>query len=213
MNDESGPAATDIQLHQKSRLLEMTFENGRRFELPCEYLRVFSPSAEVKALEEQGEILHGKEGVNITAISPVGNYAIQITFDDGHDTGVYSWEMLYKLGEDRDSNWQAYLDKLNEKGLAPEVREKQVRVLYSAILPDILGLEDETETIPVTTNTITDLVQFLRMRGGVWDKTFKETVLKVTINQRFADLDSIVRDGDEIALIPVPPEGMDADGA
>jgi DUF971 family protein len=102
-----------IQLHQKSRLLTITFEDGSTFELPCEYLRVFSRAAEVRAL---GQPLAGKEQVNITAIEPQGQYAVRLVFDDGHDTGIYSWETLYELGVGQEQNWKTYLERLAAAG-------------------------------------------------------------------------------------------------
>ncbi len=108
---------TDIRLHQTSRILEVSFEDGQHFELPCEYLRVYSPSAEVRGHGPGQEVLQvGKENVNISAIEPVGNYAIKLVFDDGHDTGLYSWDILYELGVNRDHNWQQYLNRLAEAG-------------------------------------------------------------------------------------------------
>lgn len=107
----------DIKLHQKSHLLEIAFADGKRFELPCEYLRVHSPSAEVQGHGPGQEILQvGKENVNIEGIEPVGNYAIALLFDDGHDSGIYSWETLYDLGEHYDDYWQKYLSRLEEAG-------------------------------------------------------------------------------------------------
>ena len=108
---------TEIKLHQASRLLEVAFEDGARFELPCEYLRVFSPSAEVRGHGPgTATLVTGKEQVNITAIEPVGNYAVRLVFDDGHSTGLYSWNILYELGADQDSNWRDYLHRLAEAG-------------------------------------------------------------------------------------------------
>jgi DUF971 family protein len=108
---------TDIKLHQNSRVLEITFEDGRHFHLPCEYLRVYSPSAEVRGHGPGQEVLQvGKERVNITQIEPVGNYAVRLVFTDGHQTGLYSWEVLYELGVHQKSNWQRYLQRLAEAG-------------------------------------------------------------------------------------------------
>ncbi len=108
---------TEIKLHQTSRLLEVAFEDGARFELPCEYLRVFSPSAEVRGHGPgSGVLVTGKENVNITAIEPVGNYAVRLVFDDGHSTGLYSWNVLHELGANQESNWQDYLRRLVEAG-------------------------------------------------------------------------------------------------
>ena len=111
------PRPTDINLHQQSRVLEISFEDGSTFSLPCEYLRVYSPSAEVRGHGPGQEVLQlGKENVNIEKIEPVGNYAIQLHFDDGHNTGIYSWETLYTMGSNYDGLWQEYLDRLKAAG-------------------------------------------------------------------------------------------------
>ena len=108
---------TEIQLHQKSRILEIAFDDGERFELSCEYLRVYSPSAEVMGHGPGQEVLQiGKEDVNINAIEPVGNYAVRLVFDDNHDSGLYSWEHLYNLGKNQDQKWKEYLERLEAAG-------------------------------------------------------------------------------------------------
>ncbi len=108
---------TEITLHSKSRVLEIAFEDGARFELSCELLRVFSPSAEVRGHGPGQEVLQaGKEGVNITAVEPVGNYAVRLVFDDGHDSGLYAFDYLYHLGRHRDAMWRDYLDALERAG-------------------------------------------------------------------------------------------------
>ena len=108
---------TEINFHQKSHMLEITFDDGNTFELPSEYLRVYSPSAEVQGHGPGQEVLQiGKQDVNITKIEPVGHYAIQLFFDDNHDTGIYSWETLYDLGKNYDTKWPEYLEKLEAAG-------------------------------------------------------------------------------------------------
>ncbi|MFQ5468882.1 MAG: gamma-butyrobetaine hydroxylase-like domain-containing protein [Gammaproteobacteria bacterium] len=108
---------TDIRLHKKSRSLEIVFDDGTCFQLPCEFLRVYSPSAEVRGHGPGQEVLQtGKEHVNISNIEPVGSYAIRLCFDDGHDTGLYSWDLLYKLGSEHDQLWQDYLERLKATG-------------------------------------------------------------------------------------------------
>lgn len=98
-------------------MLEVEFEDGAHFTLPCEYLRVYSPSAEVRGHGPGQEVLQtGKEEVTITAIEPVGNYAVRLSFSDGHHTGLYSWEVLYDLGVNRERNWRHYLERLAEAG-------------------------------------------------------------------------------------------------
>ena len=122
----STPRPTDVQLHQKSRVLELTYEDGSHFELPCEYLRVYSPSAEVRGHGPGQEVLQlGKEDVNIVDIKAVGNYALQFEFDDKHDTGIYSWELLYDLGVNKQKYWQQYLDRLKEAGYERREGEPQ----------------------------------------------------------------------------------------
>jgi DUF971 family protein len=114
----SAPIPTDIKLHRQSRILEVTFEDGQRFELSCEYLRVYSPSAEVRGHGPGQEVLQlGKENVEIMDIRPVGNYAVTLTFSDGHDTGIYSWEHLYNLGLHQKELWGEYLRRLKEAGV------------------------------------------------------------------------------------------------
>lgn len=113
----SSPRPTEIKLHKTARVLEIAFDDGARFELPCEYLRVYSPSAEVRGHSPGQETLQlDKEEVNIDNIEPVGQYAVTLHFDDGHNTGIYNWDLLYALGENREYNWQAYLDELAAAG-------------------------------------------------------------------------------------------------
>ena len=108
---------TDIKLRQTSRVLEVAFENGQVFELSCEYLRVYSPSAEVRGHSPEQAVLQiDKEEVNILEIEPMGNYAIKLVFDDGHNTGLYTWDYLYALGAYRDEFWQRYLEALEAAG-------------------------------------------------------------------------------------------------
>lgn len=113
---------TEIKLHQASRILEIRFDDGAHFQLPCEYLRVFSPSAEVRGHGPGQEVLQvGKEDVNIQAIEPIGSYAVKLVFSDGHNTGLYSWDILYDLGINQEYNWQRYLQRLSEAGHSRKV--------------------------------------------------------------------------------------------
>lgn len=113
----NSPRPVDIKLHQASRLLEIKFDNDTECMLSCEFLRVYSPSAEVKGHGPGQEVLQiGKEDVNITAIEPVGNYAIKLVFSDGHDTGLYSWDYLYNLARNYEGLWLEYLGKLSAAG-------------------------------------------------------------------------------------------------
>jgi DUF971 family protein len=115
------PQPTEIKLHQASRILEIAYADGRSYRLPCEFLRVFSPSAEVRGHGPGQEVLQvGKKDVNIAKIEPVGNYAVQLTFSDGHDTGIYSWDLLYEYGARQDEMWRNYLKRMDEAGASRE---------------------------------------------------------------------------------------------
>jgi DUF971 family protein len=114
----SSPRPTDIRLHQQSRLLEIVFDNNMHCQLSCEFLRVYSPSAEVRGHRAGQEVLQtGKENVNIDSIEPVGNYAIKLRFSDGHDTGLYSWDYLYDLASNYEGLWIEYLGRLDAAGI------------------------------------------------------------------------------------------------
>ncbi|HEY0663400.1 MAG TPA: DUF971 domain-containing protein [Thiobacillaceae bacterium] len=115
------PQPTEIRLHQKSRVLEIAFADGKRFRLPCEFLRVYSPSAEVRGHGPGQEVLQiGKREVEIMKIEPVGSYAVQLVFSDGHDTGIYSWDLLYDYGMRQDEMWRTYLKRMEEAGASRE---------------------------------------------------------------------------------------------
>lgn len=111
------PIPTNIKYRRSARVLELTYPDGRRFELSAEFLRVHSPSAEVRGHGPGQEVLQvGKEGVAIERIEPVGNYAIRLYFDDGHHTGIYSWDELYRLGTNKEAFWNEYLGRLKNAG-------------------------------------------------------------------------------------------------
>jgi DUF971 family protein len=115
----SGPRATELVLHKASHLLEVAFDDGARFRLPFEYLRVESPSAEVQGHGPgQRVLVPGKREVNITGVVPIGNYAVQLQFDDGHDSGIYSWSVLHELGREQEQRWAVYLAELESRGLS-----------------------------------------------------------------------------------------------
>jgi len=115
------PTPTEIKLHQKSRILEISFDDGKVFKLPYELLRVYSPSAEVRGHGPGQEVLQvGKQNVEIASIEPVGTYAVQPCFSDGHSTGIYSWDLLYDLGLHQGELWRRYLKRLAEAGASRE---------------------------------------------------------------------------------------------
>ena len=117
----SNPRPTGLTLHKASHVLEVAFDSGEVFHLPAEYLRVHSPSAEVQGHGPGQQVLvAGKRDVNIAAIEPIGHYAVLLRFDDGHETGIYSWQTLYELGRQQAENWRKYLDELAAAGQARE---------------------------------------------------------------------------------------------
>src|SRR6201981_593036 len=117
----SDPVATEIKVRSKSRLLEACFAGGGRVGVPFEYLRVHSPSAEVKGHGPGQEVLVlGKENVGVRAVEPVGQYAVKIVFDDGHDTGLFTWRYLHELGREREARWARYLERKSEAAAQPK---------------------------------------------------------------------------------------------
>jgi DUF971 family protein len=113
------PVPTEIRLDRAARVLRVTFDDGARFALPAEYLRVESPSAEVQGHgPNQKTVVGGKQRVGIGAVEPVGHYAVRLVFDDGHDSGIFSWDYLRELGEEQDRRWSAYLAALAARGLS-----------------------------------------------------------------------------------------------
>lgn len=199
------PIPVEINLHQKSRLLSLRFSDGASFELPCEYLRVFSTAAEVKSGQP---LVTGKESVNIERIEPQGQYAIRLLFDDGHDTGIFSWETLYQLGQEQEKNWRSYLEKLEAKGYRREEtgdEERKIKLYYFAWLANKAGKESEEISLPKSVATIADLLKLLRMRRPVLAPVFDEALLRPTINKQFAEFFTRLEDGDEVALVPNRP--------
>jgi DUF971 family protein len=120
-SSKDAPSPTEITLHQASRVLEIAFSDGKRFRLPYEFLRVYSPSAEVRGHGPGQEVLQvGKKNIEITQIDPVGAYAVQPVFSDGHDTGIYSWDYFHTLGVNQDEMWRTYLRRMEEAGASRE---------------------------------------------------------------------------------------------
>ncbi len=125
--NEHAPIPVDIALHQQSKILELRYADDETFQLSCEFLRVLSPSAEVRGHGPGEETLQtGKMGVNISAINPVGNYAVQLTFSDGHKSGIYSWEYLRELCLNQERYWDDYLRRLHQAG---QHRDPEVQVV------------------------------------------------------------------------------------
>ncbi|HEY4213111.1 MAG TPA: DUF971 domain-containing protein [Steroidobacteraceae bacterium] len=119
------PTPTQIKLRSRSRVLEVTFDDGSRFELPFEYLRVSSPSAEVKGHGPGQEVLVlGKENVGIRSVEPVGQYAVKLVFDDGHDTGLFTWKYLHELGREREARWARYLERKSAAAASQPAKQR-----------------------------------------------------------------------------------------
>lgn len=199
------PSPIEINLHRKSRLLALRFSDGANFELPCEYLRVFSTAAEVKTSKIP---VTGKESVNIEKIEPQGQYAIRLVFDDGHDTGIFSWETLYQLGSGYEENWKEYLEKLQAMGYQrqnDEQKERVVKLFYFAWLANKIGKETEEIQLPQSVSTITDLLKLMRMRRPEIAPVFDESLLRPTVNKQFAEMFTPLANGDEVALVPNQP--------
>lgn len=116
------PIPSEIKLHQKSRLLEISYESGERYMLDFEYLRVFTPSAEARGHGPGQETLQtGKRNVTIDRIEPVGTYALRLVFSDGHDSGLYSWDLIHNLGKHHEELWQEYLNQIESQGLSRDI--------------------------------------------------------------------------------------------
>ena len=197
------PIPTEINLHRKQHILEVTFDNGARFELPCEYLRVFSPSADAKAARARGEIITGKADVNIEQVAPVGHYAVQLIFSDGHDTGVYYWRTLYDLGQDFAANWARYQEHYKALEQERAQRIPEIQILYFATLVDDLGRERETFALASWIHTLGDLMAILRTRGGPWVEALVDDRVTITRNRQFATSADRLYPGDEVSFTPI----------
>lgn len=205
---ESHIAPTEISLHQKSRLLEIAYSDGFRFKYPCEYLRVFSPSAEVKAMTKP---VHGKELVNISSLEPQGTYALKINFDDGHNTGIYSWGTLHELGVHYDQHWNKYLKELaahnlqrGEGRIVGEDGKVTIKLVYFIELAKIAGKDEEEIAIPDVVTNVETLLKWMRGRGKRWQDAYEDDRVQVTVNRQFSEPYTLVEHGDEVAFVPRP---------
>ena len=206
--ENSHISPTEINLHQKSRLLEIAYSDGFRFNYPCEYLRVFSTAAEVKVMNKP---VHGKQRVNISMLDPQGTYALKITFDDGHDTGIYSWGTLYELGKNYETNWQGYLKRLEQHGLSrgdarvtDATGKVTIKLLYFIELAKISGKNEEEVDVPESVTNVETLLNWMRKRGERWQEPFEANRLQVTVNKQFSEPYTLIEHGDEVAFVPRP---------
>jgi DUF971 family protein/molybdopterin converting factor small subunit len=196
---------TDISFHRKSRILSIAFDDGVSFELPCEYLRVFSKAAEVRTM---GRPVTGKEEVNIERVEPQGQYAVRIVFDDGHDTGIYSWDTLYTLGADRERNWASYLQGLEDIGYRrqePRQEKKRIKLLYFNWLARKLRKEMEELVVPENIPDVDGLLVWLGRRKPGAAPLFDPERVRVTLNKQFTEGFSKIHDGDEVGIVPSSP--------
>ena len=192
---------THIAIHQKSKVLEIHFSDGSQHNLPFEYLRVFSPSAEVRAAKNRGEIIRGKQDVVITGAEPVGSYALRLIFDDGHDTGVYSWETLHKLACDYTTNWESYQKELATAD-ATGNKTNSIKLLLFMTLAEIAETESLDIELSGTLKKISDLLSYLGQHYPALQPALKPDALTITVNKQFASLEHNLLAGDEVALVP-----------
>ena len=208
MNDVyEGPYPTEIKLHQRTQVLELKYGDGAAFMLPAEYLRVYSPDDDGEVDFHLGRVPTGKEQIAITSITPVGNRAIRLDFDDGHQTGPFSWGALYELGERRSELWSHYLKRLEKKGYQRRIDASggRLKLLYFAKLVERVGRGGEEVDLPRSITDVGELLAWLRERGGAWALYLADDQVKVTVNRAFARPDTPLADGDEVAIVPSHP--------
>lgn len=203
----SAHAPTEIKLHHKSKLLEISFAAGENFKYPCEYLRTHAKSAEI---ETSNLPVFGKAEVNIDKIEPQGNYALRLYFDDGYDTGIFSWDTLFELGENYESHWSDYLQQLNKHGLKRESSSHQadgkitVRLMYFMTnMLKVTRKETEELQLPASIRDVESLLKLLRSRGADWQRMFADDAIQITVNKQFAELFTRLDEADEIAFVPL----------
>lgn len=209
MTEQSNtPAPTGINLHRKSRVLEISFADGASFNLPCEYLRVYSPAA-----QDQGPV-HGKAMVNLASIEPQGQEALLLAFDDGHCDN-YTWPLLHALGQAHEKNWDVYLQRLMDAKLTRcDGRDTEpnatlnITVFYFIQLAEISGKDKENLLIPGTVTNVQSLLTWLRKRGPAWAEAFKDNQVQVTVNKQFAELFTLIETQDEVAIVPTSKAGL-----
>ena len=200
-DNQPAQTPTGIRLHKKSRYLEIIYGNGDRYNLPFEYLREFSPAAEEKTNHTPSHPGSEQKDVNISAITPIGSYALQIAFDDGQETGIYSWARLYDMAINLQQDWEdrEIADGSDATEDDHNTGERTITILYYNSLANRLGLDSETITLPGEIVTIGDLIPWLMTRRGEWARALAEK-LKITVNRLAVGLQDRIRDDDEIAL-------------
>lgn len=192
---------THIAVHQQSRQFEIHFNDGSEFSLPIEYLRVFSPSAEARVARQRGDLIRGKQQVNILKVEPMGAYAVRLVFDDGHDSGVYSWTTLKQLGDEYETNWQQYQQSLTAMAQQSNA-QPVIKVLLFMTLAERLGMDNFELELASESETVGEVIERLQARGDDWRENLDAKRLTITVNKQFADAQQIVFDGDEVAFVP-----------
>ncbi len=205
MSDKHTP--TEIKLHSKSQLLEISFADGKNFKLPSEYLRTHAKSAEIETSDKP---VFGKADIKLEKIEPQGNYALRLYFDDGYDSGIFSWDTFYELGSDYDANWENYLTQLQKYNLqrepANKAKDGEATVRLMFFMTNMLKVthkETEELILPASIREVDKLLKLLRMRGKEWERMFADDAVQITVNKQFAELFTKLEDGDEIAFVPV----------
>jgi len=205
MSDKHTP--TEIKLHQKSQLLEINFADGKNFKLPSEYLRTHAKSAEIEASNKP---VFGKADIKLEKIEPQGNYALRLYFDDGYDSGIFSWGTFYELGIDYKTNWAQYLADLEKYNLKREPANKtidgevSIRLMYFMTnMLQVTRKESEELTLPKSIRDVEKLLKLLRMRGEGWQRVFADNAVQITVNKQFAELFTKLENGDEVAFVPL----------
>lgn len=195
----------EINLHKKSRLLEISFDTGENYRLSCEYLRTHGKSAEIKASDTP---VAGKINVNIDSIEAQGSYALRLFFDDGYDQGIYSWETLYELGKNYDDNWAQYLASLEKyklnRGESDSIHNGPAVITILYFMDKLIAFtkEEEQLELPQGINTVEQLLELLSKRGNRWARAFTADSIQFTVNKEFAELFTVLEHDDEIAFIP-----------
>ncbi len=199
----------EIKLHRKSRILSLSFSDGKEFRYQAEYLRVYSRAAEVQVSDT---LVTGKEEVNIESVEPQGSYAIRIIFDDGHDTGIYSWESLYELGINMEEYWQTYLNRLaatghsrKQHGSDATRQQLTLSIMYFSYLVNMLGKQSETVKVPASVVDVQGLLIWLAKIKQDRGYLLADDNVRTTVNKQFAELFTRLDSGDEVGIIPNSP--------